>query len=581
MAANTGKAFDWRILRRTLSYMKPYKRIFYAAITTTILLACLSPLRPFLIQMGIDNYVIKKDSVGLLNLTILLCGLLIAEALIQFANEYFCNFLGQHVIQDIRTKVFSHILNFKLTYFDNNPIGMLVTRTTSDTEAIADVFSQGLLTIIGDVLKLVVLLCFMFYSNVKLTLISLTVIPVLLIATNIFKNAVRKAFNDVRNEVSKLNSFVQEHIVGISVVQIFNREEVESDSFREINARHRDANISSIWHYSVFFPVVEILSAVSLGLLIWWGGSAVLDKSVTLGELISFILYINMVFRPIRMLADRFNTLQMGVVCSERVFKILDTDEEISNRGKFTNEGFSGKIEFKNVWFAYKDEDWVLQDFNLTIEPGQTIAIVGSTGSGKSTIVNLVCRFYEFQKGDILIDGVSIRDYELHDYRARIGLVLQDVFLFSDSILNNIAMYDKSVTLSAIEDASDKIGVRDFIQALPDGFNYDVKERGAVLSAGQRQLISFVRTYVRDPKILILDEATSSIDSETELKLQYATDVLTKGRTSIVVAHRLSTIEKAQTIVVLEKGKVIEQGSHNELLKINGKYRRLYEMQYN
>lgn len=527
MSENTGKAFDREILKRTLSYVKPYKKAFFGAAALTVSMAFLSPLRPYLIQFAIDKYVALHDHEGLLMITCGMIGLLIVEGIFQFYNDYLSNYLGQSVVRDMRSQTFGHILNLKLAYYDRSAVGTLVTRTVSDIQTISDVFSEGLLTIIGDILKLVVLLIVMFVTDWRLTLICLVSIPILLVATNIFKNAVRKAFHDVRTEVAHLNAFVQEHITGMSIVQIFNREQKEHEKFKAINARHRDANIRSIWHYSVFFPVVEILSSLSLGLLVWWGSKGVLNGEVTLGNLVAFILYINMLFRPIRMLADRFNTLQMGVVCSERVFKVLDTDERIENKGTHTPKEIKGEIEFRNVWFAYKGEDWILKDFNLKVNPGETIAIVGSTGAGKSTIINLVNRFYEFQQGEILVDGIDIRKYELQALRAQISVVLQDVFLFSNSVRNNITFGDTSITPAEIEIAAEKLGA-DFIKNLPGQYEYDVKERGGMLSVGQRQLISFVRAYVHKPHILILDEATSSIDSETELKIQKATEILTR-----------------------------------------------------
>ncbi|MBL7891107.1 MAG: ABC transporter ATP-binding protein, partial [Bacteroidia bacterium] len=473
--------------------------------------------------------------------------------------------------------------HLRLKYFDHTPIGTLVTRVVSDIETIGDIFSEGLIVITGDLLKLVVIIVVMFSTNVELTLISLTVIPVLLIATYIFKNAIKAAFQDVRTQVARLNAFVQEHITGMNIVQIFNREKVEFEKFKEINAKHRDANIRSVWHYSVFYPVVEILSSVSMGLLVWWGGKGVLSGTTTLGELIAFIMYINMLFRPIRMLADRFNTLQMGMVSSERVFKVLDTKAFIADAGTLSANEMRGEVEFNDVWFSYEDEpirNWILKGISFKVSRGETVALVGSTGAGKTSIINLLNRFYEYNKGVISIDGTDIRSYKLNSLRSNIGLVLQDVFLFSDSIANNISLYDSSITRERIVEAAKAIGAHQFIMELPGGYDYNVMERGAMLSVGQRQLIAFIRAYVFNPKILVLDEATSSIDTESELLIQQATDKLIANRTSIIIAHRLATIQKANRIIVLDHGEIIESGTHQELLKLNGKYRKLYELQF-
>ena len=456
----------------------------------------------------------------------------------------------------------------------------MVTRAISDIQTIADVFSQGFLEILGDVLKLIVVIIVMFVADWRLTLISLSTIPVLLFATYIFKNAIKSAFQQVRTQVARLNAYVQEHISGMNIVQIFNREKEELRKFEKINAAHREANIKSIWHYSVFFPVVEILSSISIGLLIWIGAREVLKGEFTLGSIVAFIMYINMLFRPIRQLADRFNTLQMGMVSSERVFKILDTHEVIENKGTHDAEAISGKIEFKNVWFAYDKENYVLKDVSFTVKQGETLALVGATGSGKSSIINLLNRFYEYNKGVISIDGIDIREYELGSLRTNIGVVLQDVFLFSDTIANNISLNNPNISLQQIELAAQQVGADNFIKNFPNQYQYNVMERGATLSVGQRQLLSFIRAYVYNPKILVLDEATSSIDTESEILIQNATDVLTKNRTSIIIAHRLSTIQKANKILVLENGKIIESGTHSELLALNGHYKHLVDLQF-
>lgn len=580
MSERTGKAVDISVLKRILHYTNSYKKLLWGGIILTILLSLISPIRPYLMQYTIDNPIAKNNYQGLWLMVLAMIIALVIEGIIQFYADYAANILGQHVIKDIRHDIYKKIIHFKLSYFDTNAVGTLVTRAVSDTEQIAQVFSDGLLMIAGDILKLIVLIIIMFYTDWRLTLISLSSIPILLIATNIFKNAVRKAFQDVRTQVSRLNTFVQEHITGMAIVQIFNREEKEYKKFLEINAAHRDANIKSIWHYSVFFPVVEILSSLSLALLVWWGTKGVIQHTVTLGNLVAFIMYINMLFRPIRMLADRFNTLQMGVVCSERVLKIIDTEEEYTNEGTYTSTHLKGNIELEKVGFAYKEDQYILKDFSLSIKAGEKVAIVGATGAGKSTIINLINRLYEYQDGDIKIDGISIKEYELKNLREKIAIVLQDVFLFSDSIYNNITLHNTIITKEKVIEAAKKIGAHPFIMQLPGNYDYNVRERGSTLSVGQRQLISFVRAYVHEPQILILDEATSSIDTETELLIQKATTILTQDKTSIIIAHRLSTIQNADRIIVMDKGAIVEQGNHKELLSKNGYYKNLYELQF-
>ena len=510
----------------------------------------------------------------------LLVGLLVVESVAQYFYTYWANLLGQTVIKDIRMETYQKILHFKQSYFDKTPIGSLVTRVVSDIETIADIFSQGLLVIIADILKLVVVLVVMFVTDWKLTLFCLASIPLLLIATYWFKKSIKIAFQQVRKQVTALNTFVQEHLVGMSIVQLFNRQAIEFEKFKAINEAHKKAHIQSILYYSIFFPVVEILSAVSIGLLIWWGGiEAVRGDSITLGELIAFILYIHMLFRPIRQLADRFNILQMGMVASERVFKVLDTNESIENKGARQLDNCHGVIEFKGVWFAYNDQDWVLKDVSFKVEAGHTLAIIGATGAGKSTIINLLTRNYEINKGQILIDGVDYLQYDLHSLREHVAVVLQDVFLFSDSIYNNITL-NRPIPMKDVQNYAKDIEVEDFIQSLPNGYDYNVMERGNLLSLGQRQLISFLRAYVGQPKILVLDEATSSIDSDSEMLIQKSTEKLTRGRTSIIIAHRLSTIQNATQIILLEKGRLIEQGTHNELIDLNKKYKLLFDLQF-
>ncbi len=581
----TGKAFDRKILRRIYAFTRPYKGKFYLSVLLTITLAAVSPLRPYLVQVTIDHYIVKLDRQGLAQMMYLMIALLLVQTILQYLHTYLTNWLGQTVIKDLRVKLFRHIANLRLKFFDQTPIGTLVTRTISDLETIADIFSEGLIVIIGDLLQLFVIIGFMFYTDWRLSLISLSTIPVLLVATRFFQYGINKTFREVRTQVNLLNTFVQEHITGMSIVQIFNREEEEMNRFEKINREHMVANIKSVWYYSIFFPVVELLSATSLGLLVWWGAGGVIGNSVSLGNIIEFIMFITMLFRPIRELADKFNTLQMGMVSSERVFKVLDTDEFISNEGTFLKQ-IKGSIEFQNVWFTYNDTkaenetEWILKNVSFKVNPGETLALIGATGAGKSSMINLIGRMYEFQKGTILIDGIDIRSYELLELRKQIAVVLQDVFLFSDSILNNITLNDPSISKEEVITAAIGIGADKFIDRLPGKYDFNVMERGAMLSVGQRQLISFIRAYVFQPHILILDEATSSIDSESEEMIQQATFKLTSNRTSIVIAHRLATIQNADRILVMDHGKVVEEGNHRSLLQQNGLYKKLYDLQF-
>lgn len=575
-----GDAFDLDVLRRVLKFVRPYRLVFVLTFFLTIFSALVGVVRPMLIGQAIDLYVLNNDADGLLFITLVVVAILVVEAVVQFYQTYYSNWLGQNVTIDLRSKLFRHISSFKLRYFDRTPIGQLVTRVVSDIETVADIFSQGILVILGDILKLVVVVVVMFIYNWKLSLLVLTPIPLLLIATNIFKNAIKKAFQQVRTQVSVLNTFVQEHLTGMNIVQIFNREEAESKKFREINSRHRKAHIKSVWAYSIFFPVVEILSAISLAVLVWWGTRDSLMGDISVGDLVMFILFIYMLYRPIRQLADRFNVLQMGMVGSQRVFRVLDTDERISEEGTIVKDRIDGEIEFRNVWFAYEDDDYVLRDISFDVKKGEVVAFVGATGAGKSSVINLLSRFYEFQKGEILIDNRSVRDYDLNFLRSEIAVVLQDVFLFSDTIHNNITLGDKNITREQVMEAARVVGAHDFIMQLPGNYDFDVKERGGMLSTGQRQLISFIRAYVYNPGILVLDEATSSVDTETEILIQSAIEQLTKGRTSIVIAHRLSTIQKANRIIVMDSGKILEMGSHQELLEKNGAYKNLFDLQF-
>ena len=578
----TGKVLDITLLFRVIAFAKPYKKQFIIATISAIILSFLGPIRPMLINHAIDNFIIISDPENLLKITVLLIGLLFCEGFIQFFYIYLSTWIGQNVILDLRKKIFRHIMSLKMKFFDKTPIGTLVTRAVSDIETIADIFSQGLLVIIAELLKLVIVLVFMFYTDWRLSIIALLTIPVLLVATAWFKRNIKASFQDVRDKVSSINSFVQEHIVGMNIVQIFNREEAEFDKFKKINADHRDAHLRSIFYYAVFFPVVEVLSAVSIGLVVWYGGEAILSgKDITIGEIIAFILFIHMMFRPIRQLADRFNVLQMGIVGSERVFKIIDTDEKIKDEGKTEVSDLSGEISFENVWFRYKEDQWILKDLSFNVNSGKFLALVGHTGAGKSSIIRILNRFYEIEKGKIKIDNISIDDLTLNSLRNNIALVQQEVFLFSDSISNNISLYEDNITKEQIVQASKDIDIYEFIMSLPNGFEYVVGERGVTLSSGQRQLIAFLRVYVRNPKILILDEATASIDSSTEALIQNALSKLSKNRTTIVIAHRLSTIVNANKILLLEDGKIKEEGTHKNLLKQKGEYFKMYQNQIN
>ena len=578
--SKTGKILDISLLFRVIAFAKPYKKQFFIAALSAILLSFLAPARPILINYAIDNFIMISDPENLFKITVLLIVLLFCEGFIQFFYIYLSTWIGQNVILDLRKKIFKHIISLKMSFFDKTPIGTLVTRSVSDIETIADIFSQGLLVIIAELLKLIIVIAVMFYTDWRLSIIALLTIPVLLIATAWFKRNIKASFQDVRDKVSSINSFVQEHIVGMNIVQIFNREEAEFKKFKEINLEHRDAHLRSIFYYAVFFPVVEVLSAVSIGLIIWYGGEGILSgKNITIGEIIAFILLIHMMFRPIRQLADRFNTLQMGIVGSERVFRVLDTDNKIKDDGALEVLNVDGAISFENVWFKYKEDQWILKDLSFKIEAGKFLALVGHTGAGKSSIIRILNRFYEIDKGDIKIDDTSVNKFTLKSLRKNIALVQQEVFLFSDSILNNITLFDNSISREDVIVAAKQIGIHDFITSLPTGFDYVVGERGVTLSSGQRQLIAFLRVYVRNPKILILDEATASIDSATEALLQNALEKLSKDRTTIVIAHRLSTIVKADKILLLRDGVIEEEGNHQALLALKGEYFEIYNNQ--
>ena len=582
MATKTGNAFDMQIFKRLMSFAKRYRLYFFIASSSTILLALFSVLSPYILINTVDDYILTKDKVGLLNYSLLMLGILLVEVLLQFTFIYFANWVGQHIIRDIRAKIFRHILQFKMSYFDKNSVGKLVTRVVSDIETIAAFFSNGVFTILSDILKMLAVTVVMLILNWKLALITLAVLPILIYATKLFQVAIKATFQEVRNQVSNLNSFVQERVTGMKIVQLFNREKIEYENFKEINDKHKKANIKTIWYFSIFFPIAEILSSIGIGLIVWFGGGQVIqDTGISIGMIMGFIQFAQMLFRPLRQIADKFNQLQMGIVAGERVFKVIDTDSSIAKNGTITAGNLQGSISFKDVRFSYVKDEEVLKGISLKVQPGQTIAIVGATGAGKSTIINLINRFYEIDSGTIAIDGIPVDEYTLESLRNQVAIVLQDVFLFSDSILHNITLKNKNISLADVEKAAKQIGIHDFIMTLPGGYNYNVKERGAMLSSGQRQLIAFLRAYVSKPSILILDEATSSVDANAEQMIQYATETITKDRTSIVIAHRLATIQKADKIIVMDKGLIVEEGSHTELLeKENGYYKNLYDKQF-
>ncbi len=576
----SGNLFDFKILNRLFIFCKPYMKVFYTLIFLTLSLSILQPIRPYITQIIIDDYVSLNDLDGLQKMVILLFGLLILNAIVMYFHTYLSGWLGQNIIKDIRIKLFSHLQKFKLQFFDKTPIGRIVTRNVSDIETIADIFGQGIASIIGDVLQLFGIVFLMFYINWKLTLISLATLPFLFLTTYVFKEKVKLSFNNVRNAVANLNSYVQEHIIGMNIVQIFGNEKKEYERFKKINETHLKANLKAVLYYSIYFPVMELFTSIGLGLLIWYGSNQLFAEEVTLGVLVAFIMYLQLFFRPIRSIADRFNTLQMGVVSSKRIFDLLDREEVISSNEKIKDVHLKGDVEFKNVWFAYNDDEYVLKNISFKINYGESVGFVGSTGSGKTSIINLINRFYDFQKGKILVDSIDIRDYNLFSLRNNLGLVSQDVFLFSDTIYNNITLFNDSIKEDEVWNAIKKVGAEKFIEKLPGKLQFDVKERGVSLSVGQRQLISCIRIMLYDPKIILLDEATSSVDSDSEIMIQNAISEILKNRTSIVVAHRLSTIKEVDKIVVIDSGEIKEIGSHRELLMRNGYYKKLYEMQY-
>lgn len=578
----TTNVFDIHIFKRLMGHAKMYKTHFATATFTAISLALITAFRPYLIIQTVDNYIQTKDAEGLLEYTLFIFSVLIVEVLLHLSFIYIANWLGQHIIKDIRTQLFDHVIRFKMSYFDKSSVGQMVTRVVSDVETIAQFFGQGLFMIVSDILKMFVIATCMLYIDWKLALISFAVLPILIYATKIFQKSIKVAFQQVRTQVANLNGFVQERVTGMKIVQLFGREKIEYNKFVEINETHKKAHIKTVWYFSIFYPIAEILSSVAVGLIVWYGGvQAAFEGSVTTGEVVGFIMMSEMLFRPLRQIADKFTTLQMGMVAGDRVFEIMDTHESISKEGNIHLKELTGSIQFKDVYFSYIKGETVLKGISLDVSPGETVAIVGATGAGKSTIINLINRFYEIDSGHISIDSESIENYTLSSLRKHVAVVLQDVFLFSDSIYNNITLKNKNISLKTVQEAAKKIGIHDFIMSLPNDYHYNVKERGSMLSSGQRQLIAFLRAYVSNPSILILDEATSSVDSHSEQMIQYATDTITKNRTSIIIAHRLATIKKADKIIVMDKGLVVEQGNHPQLLeKENGFYKNLFEKQF-
>jgi ATP-binding cassette, subfamily B, multidrug efflux pump len=579
--AKQNKSLNFSLLGRILSYTKPYRGIFVSALVITITLAALAIVRPLLISKALNEVVLKDKNMDQLNLICwLILGFLIFEAFLQVLNARFSAFLGQNIVRDLRQQVYNHILQLKNTYFDTTPVGTLVTRAISDIESLSEVFTEGFIVIAGDLLMLLVFISAMFAMNWILALLALSTIPLLFIATAFFKRGIKKSFTEVRNAVAALNTFTQEHLSAMRLVQLFNREEKEMEKFKVINAQHRDANIRSIFYYSVFFPVVEILSSIAIALVIWFAGVKGSTYAISLGDITFFVMMVNMMFRPIRMLADRLNTLQMGIVSAERVFKVLDTNETISDTGQEEFVSVRNDIIFQNVWFAYKEEQFVLKEIGFTIHSGETIALVGATGAGKSSVINLLNRFYEYNKGAILIDGKKLEHYRLQSLRSRIAVVLQEVQLFNDSILNNITLSNPDIGREMVITATREMGLLDYIQSLPGGFDFQVRERGLSLSAGQRQLIAFIRAYVHNPAVFVLDEATAAIDTPTELLIQKAIEKIAEGRTSIIIAHRLSTIRHVDKILVFEQGRIVEEGTLNALLEKGGRFKHLYDLQF-
>ena len=582
MAKVSGKIFDLVLFAKLSTYIKPFKSTYYFVMISAILLSLFSTVTPYLLKVTVDDYIRPKDYQGMIFLVILMFFSLLLEVVFQFLFVFYANLLGQKVIKDLRVKLFNKILHFKMAYFDRTAVGRLVTRSVSDIETIASIFSQGLFMIIADLLKMVLVAGVMLYVDWGLSVIVFSVLPIILYATRLFQKSMKKAFEEVRIQVANLNSFVQERISGIKIVQLFSREKIEYDNFVSINKKHKKAWLKTVWFNSIFFPVAEISSSITIGLLVWYGGLNVISGGdVSLGTIFLFIQMSQMLFRPLRQIADKFNSLQMGMVAAERIFEILETRSNIEDKGKLKPSQINGNICLEKLGFSYTQGERIINDISLKIKSGETIALVGATGAGKSTIINLISRFYEFDSGDITIDGISIRKYDLKYLRNKVSVVLQDVFLFADSLFNNITLFDSRISKDKVIEAAKNIGVHDFIESLPNGYDYNVKERGVMLSTGQRQLIAFLRAYISEPSILVLDEATSSVDSYSEEIIQKAIDTLTKGKTSIIIAHRLATVKNADRIVVMHKGDIVEQGTHDELLKFkDGYYAKLYDVQF-
>ena len=582
MAKVNGKVFDLKLLSKLMDYSNPYRLTYYFVLLSAILLSVFSTLSPYLLKIVIDDYITPKDYDGLVFFSLLMLLSLILEVVFQFIFIYYANWLGQMIVKDLRVELFQKLIRFKMAYYDTSAVGRLVTRSVSDIETIASIFSQGLFMIIADLLKMGIVVGVMLFVNWKLSLIVFSVLPVILYATRVFQKSMKKAFEDVRKQVADLNTFVQERISGMKIVQLFNREIIEQKTFMGINEKHKNAWLKTVWFNSIFFPVAEISTSVTIGLLVWYGGlNVIAGGSISLGIIFLFIQLSQMLFRPLRQIADKFNTLQMGMVASNRVFAILETESQIEDKGTFTTQTMAGKIDLEQLHFSYLKGEEVLKGIDLQVLPGETVAIVGATGAGKSTIINLLSRFYEFDSGDIKIDGTSIREYALSDLRTHVAVVLQDVFLFADTVYNNITLYNPKISLEQVQKAAKEIGVHEFISSLPGGYQYNVKERGVMLSAGQRQLIAFLRAFLSKPTILVLDEATSSIDSYSEELIQTATETITKGKTSLIIAHRLATIQNADRIVVMDQGLIVEVGTHKELLnKKNGYYQKLHQVQF-